>query len=448
MGVFAQDKWTIRGLALSVGVRYDHWANSFPEHRIGPAALAPNRNIVLPKTQGSNYHDITPRLGASYDVFGDGRTAIKVSLNKYLTALGSGGLISTGGTNPADNLITETTRNWNDANRNFVPDCDLINPNANGECAAMANRNFGGTRAGTTFDPELLRGWGSRNYNWEFSAGLQQELAPRVAGEVGYFRRAYGNFAVTDDRALASADYDTFSITAPSDPRLPGGGGHVVSGLFNLNPSKFGVPTDNFVTLSTNYGEQLEYWQGLDVNLNARPRPGLLLQGGLSTGRTVTDNCEIRAKLPEIALTNPYCRVTHAFRTQVKFLGMYTIPRVDVQISGALQSLPGPSLLANYVASNAEAARSLGRNLAGGARTVTVSILEPGRLYGERLNQLDLRFGKILRFGRTRANVGIDLFNAFNGNAVLQENSAFGRWRQPTEILLARFVKLDVQFDF
>jgi hypothetical protein len=448
MGIFAQDKWTVRRLALSAGVRFDYWANSFPEHRIGPATLAPARNIVLPATEGSNYKDITPRLGASYDLFGNGKTAIKASLNKYVTALGSGGLISTGGTNPADNLVTETNRSWADANRNYIPECDLINPNANGECGAMQNRAFGGTRAGTAYDPEFLRGWGKRNYNWEFSLGMQQELAPRVAGEIGYFRRAYGNFPVTDDRTLSAADFDTFSVTAPRDPRLPDGGGYVVSGLYDVRPNRFGLPTDNFVTLSDNFGEQSEYWQGVDFTVNARPRAGVLLQGGISTGRTVTDTCEIRQRLPETGLTNPFCRVTTAFLTQAKFLGTYIIPRIDVQVSGTFQSLPGPSLLANYVASNALVQPSLGRPLSGNAANVTVSILEPGTMYGERLNQLDLRFGKILRFGRTRANVGIDVFNALNSSAVLQENSTYGLWRQPSEIVLARFVKLDVKFDF
>jgi len=467
MGVFAQDRWTVRGLTLTAGLRYDHYANSFPEQHVGPAQLAPARDITFPAQHGSSYHDVTPRLGASYDLSGDGKTALKVSLNKYLVALGSGGQPGTNSVNPTNNLVTSTTRSWADTNRNFAPDCNLVSPLANGECGAMTNPAFGGVRTGTTYDPDFLRGWGVRNYNWEFSAGVQHELAPRVSAEVGYFRRAYGNFTVTDNRAVSPADYDTFSIAVPSDPRLPGGGGYQVSGLYDLKPAKFGIAADNFVTLSKNYGKQIEYWQGADVTVNARPRPGLFLQGGTSTGRTVADNCEVGAKLPEILsatstslvflplatqnvwIPAQYCHQTGAFLTQIKFLGSYNIPRIDVQVSGTYQSLPGPAIQANYNAPNALVRQSLGRDLSAGAnQNLPVNIVTPGSLYGSRANQLDLRVAKVLRFGGTKANVGIDLYNALNSSAVLALNNSFGAWQQPNEILLARFVKLNFQIDF
>jgi len=462
MGVFAQDRWSVRGLTLTAGVRYDYYTNSYPEQQIGPALFAPARNITIPETLGGRYHDVTPRFGAAYDVFGDGKTALKFSANKYLVALGVGGFPGTTSTNPADNLVVSTTRSWTDADRDFVADCDLVSPLANGECGAMDNRAFGGVRAGTNYDTELLRGWGKRLYNWEFSAGVQRELRPRVSADVGYFRRVYGNFTATDNRAVGPQDYDTFSITAPSDPRLAGGGGFTVSGLYDLNPARFGVAADNLVTHSKNFGDQTEYWHGVDLSLNARPTNRLMLQGGTSTGRTITDNCDIVANLPEMlfggtALTaanantwmpRQYCHQTGAWLTQAKFLGSYTIPRIDVLVSGTYQSLPGPQILANYVATTAEVRPSLGRDLAGGARNVTINIAEPGTLYGERVNQLDIRIAKILRFGGSRANVGIDIYNAFNGSAPLTLNNSFGAWQNPTEILLARFVKLNLSFDF
>jgi hypothetical protein len=200
----------------------------------------------------------------------------------------------------------------------------------------------------------------------------------------------------------------------------------------------------------------------VDVTVNARPGTGILLQGGLSTGRQTTDNCEVVEELPEmlfalptLQLTNAnvqvpkqFCHMQSPFLTQVKFIGVYTVPVVDVQVSGTFQSIPGPQLAANFVATNALVAPSLGRPLAGNAANVTVGILEPGALYGERLNQLDLRLAKILRVAQTRTTVGVDIANIFNSNAVLTENAAFAAWRRPQSILTARFAKLTLQFDF
>jgi hypothetical protein len=348
--------------------------------------------------------------------------------------------------NPSRNLVTSTTRSWRDANRNFVPDCNLLNALANGECGPLANRDFGGVRSRVTYDSERLNGWDKRNYNWEFSAGVQQELIPRVSADVSYIRRSYGNFPVTANLATNPADFDPFSITAPSDPRLPGEGGYVISGLYTIKPEKFGVPAENFVTLSRKSGNQLDYWQGVTMSVNARPQPGTLLQAGVSTGRRVTDDCEIRPHLDNPSLL--YCHVAEAFRTQVKGLASYTIPRWDVQVSGTFQSVAGPQILANYTASNAEVVPSLGRNLAGGARNITVNIVAPGTMYGDRLNQLDLRASKLLRFGRFRTRVNADVYNVLNSSAVLSLNNRFAAWQQPTLILVARFVKFSAQVDF
>src|SRR6266850_1178479 len=79
------------------------------------------------------------------------------------------------------------------------------------------------------------------------------EILPRTSVDVSYFRRSYGNFRVTDNRVLSPSDLDKFDVTAPSDPRLPGGGGDVVRGMYNLKPAKFGLASDNFVTLASNY---------------------------------------------------------------------------------------------------------------------------------------------------------------------------------------------------
>jgi hypothetical protein len=117
-------------------------------------------------------------------------------------------------------------------------------------------------------------------------------------------------------------------------------------------------------------------------------------------------------------------------------------------VSGALQSVPGPQVQANYVATNAVVQPSLGRPLSGGTANVTVGLIEPGSIYGDRRNQFDLRVGKVLRFSGTQSRLNLDLNNVFNANPVLSENPSYAVFRRPTAILPARVVRISVQFDF
>ena len=122
----------------------------------------------------------------------------------------------------------------------------------------MANANFGQPVPGNTYDPALMHGLGKRGYNWEFSTGIQHELLARTSVDVSYFRRTYGNFRVNDNRVLAAADFDKFDFAAPSDPRLPDGGGYTIHGMYNLNPAKFGLPSNTLVAAA----EQLRQADG------------------------------------------------------------------------------------------------------------------------------------------------------------------------------------------
>jgi hypothetical protein len=161
------------------------------------------------------------------------------------------------------------------------------------------------------------------------------------------------------------------------------------------------------------------------------------------TGYPVLNDPNLNVQFPA-----QYCRQQSPFLTQVKFLGSYLIPKVEVLISGALQSVAGPQVIGNFVATNPVVLPSLGRPLAGGAANVTVNLVPPGAMYGDRRNQLDLRIGKVLRFGGTQTKVNVDLNNVFNVHPVLTENPSFGVFRQPASILPARIARIGVQIDF
>jgi hypothetical protein len=207
----------------------------------------------------------------------------------------------------------------------------------------------------------------------------------------------------------------------------------------------------------------------VDLTVNARLRTALTLQGGLSTGRKTSKTCSIAAQLPETLAVfgffrqpTSFCDQATPYLTQWKALTTYTIPRIDVQVAGTFQSLPfagtnfpsiaSQSLAANWFVLGFQTIPDLGRPVSAGF--ASLNLVKPGELYGDRINQVDIRAAKILRYGRTKANIAIDLFNIFNANPVLTYNQSvppiFGgaAYLSPTSALSARLAKLTVQFDW
>ena len=460
---YAQEQWTLGRMTVQGALRYDHAWSYFPEQTVGPVRFFPTA-VTYPRTTGvEGYHDLWPRGGVAYDLFGTGKTSVKVNFGRYLEAAQNGGLFTA--LNPTGRLSTTTTRTWTDTNQNWVADCNLSNPAAQNlsasggdVCGPNASANFGTEVFDSTLDPGLLSGWGVRSGDWQWGASVQHELLPRVAVEVGYQRRWLVNSLATDNRARSAADHTLFGVTIPSDPRLPNGGGGVLDGLYNVTPEAAVRLNDNYQTLSSNIADWTQVANSINVNLTARMRNGLVLQGGFNTGTNTNDYCDIRSLIPEWTVvlaqspTNPWCDTSSGWVSRVTALGSYVIPKVDVQVSGTLRSDQGAPLAANWTAPNS-ATVGLNRPFAGlGSQTITVNLIEPGTLYGERVNQIDMRFAKILRFGRTRTTVGFDVYNLTNSNAVLTYNQIFSptttTWLRPNSVLQARFAKISAQVDF
>jgi hypothetical protein len=267
---------------------------------------------------------------------------------------------------------------------------------------------------------------------------------------------------MNDNLALAAGDLTPYTITAPSDPRLPNGGGYSIGTLYDVVPTRTGQ-VDNLATLANKYGEWYQYFNGFDLTLSLRAA-GFTVQGGTSTGQNVADNCDVRANLPElnagigaglvgsnVSTTSPYCHVAYGWLTQLRGLGSYSIPKIDAQVSAVFQSKPGALLSANYAMPSAQVATFLGRAPSGNVPNVTINLIEPGSLYGDRINQLDFRFAKNFQFGGKRAMISLDLYNVVNTNPVLTYNNSFtpgGLWLQPNSILTGRLARISAEWTF
>ena len=441
LGLFVQDQWTIDRMTLNLGLRLDYFNAFVPAATLGAGPFVDERSFgEIPCVPC--WKDIGPRVGLAYDLLGDGKTAVKASLGYFVSGEG---LRLAGRVNPINTSVKSTSRAWTDLDGDFVPDGDYRDRGANGELGAMANQNFGLPRVTTRFADDILAGWGVRPYNWQITAGVQHELTEGVALDVMYFRTWYGNFDLTDNLAVTSADFDSYSVTAPLDSRLPGGGGFVVDQLADVKPEKFGQ-FDNLVVQASEFGDQSSVYNGVDVTLSARIANGHL-SGGLSTGRTVTDRCFVVDSPQELL----HCRVEPPWSalTQVKLAGAYTLP-YDVRVSATFQNLSGPPTTANFTASNALVAPSLGRPLAGGRRTTRFNLMANDTTFLEdRVTQIDFRLSKIFQIGPTRLEGNFDIYNLFNTNSVLTLNNTFGgQWQRPFGVLPGRLMQFGAQLSF
>src|SRR5262249_13302765 len=347
---FVQDTWTHERLTIQGAVRYDRASSFSPSEHNGTSVTSAfnPQPVVLERTDGvSAYNDISPRFGIAYDVFGNGKTAIKFNIGRYLGPATNDTIYTQN--NPANRIVgfntTAINRAWTDTNGNYVVDCDILNPNlqvvpGGDTCGALTGNslNFGRPGTSTRVNPALLSGWGVRPTDSQWGVNLQQELFPRVSMEVGYHRRWWNNFTVTDNLAVGPGDYEKWTITAPRDPRLPGGGGYPID-VYTLTAAAAGRPADNYITSETDYGPaRINYWQGVDITVNARFKGSTNLQFGTTTGRAINDTC---ATILNVDSPDPRtCRLVDPVETTLRGLASYMVPKVGVQVSMTLRSQP------------------------------------------------------------------------------------------------------------
>jgi hypothetical protein len=481
--IFVQDSWTLRRLTLQGALRYDRVTSYAPVELNGTThtSFLNPEPITIQRTKGVDaYNDLTPRAGVAYDLFGNGRTALKFNWGHYLAYAANDSPYTS--TNPGATIVRNVqNRGWDDRNGNLVVDCDLLNPALNGECAAASSTaaNFGKLGAQTIVDPGVLKGSGVRPGDYQYTFTVQQQLLPRVSLDASVTHRTFHGFFVTTDlskhagRELSgspAASYETFTLTAPQDSRLAGGGGYPVT-VYVPTAAANSVAAVPFLVRESDIGaERDSHWDGVEFTVNARLRGGLTAQLGTSTGRGVVNTCETITKYAPTTATNTGsagpdprgCNNVEPWQSTIRGLASYTISRIGVLVSATVRSQPPPQITANWQVPSSVVVAALGHLPPGltAAGTTTIALTDnEHRVYADgRRTQIDMRFAKILRFGRTRTDVGVDLNNLLNTNYPTQYNTAYvyntdnaprpSGWATPTGIYNPRFVRLNFTVNF
>jgi hypothetical protein len=414
LGVYVQDSWTLDNLTVNAGVRYDYYKATIGANSVEGGRFVPARSfeqIDLP-----TFNDFSPRLGATYDLFGDGTTAVKVGVNKYVASM------SADFARTYDPSVSDSdTRNWDDLNGDDIAQDNEIGPSN--------DNNFG--LASTRRPDDNLK----REYNIEYSASIDRQLSEGLSVSVGYYRRTFHRLWFTDNVLLTAGDYLPVDVTSPLD-------GETIT-VFNLDPAKRGL-VDRVDTNAPD-GARKQIYNGIEATFVARtPGNGRIL-GGVTFDRARVKDCS-----PDDPNANGgrFCdqfggNVDIPFQPLLKLSGFYPLPVWGIELSGSLQSAPGEQLANTW---------DVGRGIIPGLTQsgVNVELISPGSLYADQITQLDLSVAKAVEFGGSnRVRLQLELFNVFNNNVVLNQRQTFGpRLYTPTRIMSARLVQIGASFNF
>jgi hypothetical protein len=425
VGLYVQDSWTWHRLTLNPGLRYEILLGSVPAQSAPAGRFVPARSFAaIPKLP--DWKNWAPRFGAAYDLFGDGKTAIKGSVGKYMNQMATGFADKYNPLVLGSDIVT-----WKDLNGDGIAEDNELGP---------ANNATLGVRRNINPDPGI-----KRPYQILYNAGVQHQLLGSLSLSVNYYRREYHDITYTTNLAVPLSAYTLVNIT---DPR---GNGQTLP-VYNLNPANLGLVNELDTTSPNN---RITY-NGVDVTTSGRGRNGATLGGGISVGRTVSIQCDVED--PNALRFCDQSQYSIPRAKTLKINGSYPLPYA-FRVSGVLQSANGfgpQTVNANWPTPNPDnhdvyAAYIVNRGVLPTLSQSQVSVLlnPPGSTYMPRVTQLDLSVAKTVRAHGATLIPQMDIFNTLNANTVLTEITTFGpALGNPATILTGRLIRFQVRVNF
>jgi hypothetical protein len=386
---------------------------SFPEYR----------NIPL-------WYNTSPRVSGTYDITGDGKTALRVSAAKYYDVVGTG---TPGGLNPNGQIQQNFV--WNDLNGDR-----LFQPGELGAASAptvpLPYENLASGR-----NPELRR-----PYRNEFTLGIDRELRPNLALSVSWIQRKEHDPITNIDNGKPFERYTLVdAVEAGRDGRL-GTADDAILQVYNEM-----LPTQTSVTYTTNDDRVAQRYKGIDFTLTRRFVGRWTLLGGYTWSKTEVDMTSVTN--PNNAYVNaagrPGIDRTHNF----KMTGAYQAPW-DVIIGGNFRLQSGEPITRTV------SVVGLNQNPGG----VDVNAEPRGSYVLPWLPTLDLRASKGFQFGSQQVDLEVDMYNVTNANTVFGVRTNTGlinvleggtgptvtipQFLSPTGVLGPRIVRFNVVYRF
>jgi hypothetical protein len=452
VAAYVQDTVTANRLTLQLGVRFDRnhdqaFAASADANPLVPAWLpAVNFPGVDP---GVVFNNVSPRLGLTYDLRGNGKTVARANYASYWGQVGTGGVANQ--LNPISRISVRYP--WIDANADkFVQASEIIASNR--PLAVTGNwdpNNPSAVTTANTVDPHL-----ANDRTDEVIVGVDHEIARGFGVGVNYIWRRYANFNWTDINGLTSADYSPVSFTPPA-ASCPAAQAARCPAVTFYQPN-FQLPT---VTTLTNADGFNRGFNGLEITGRRRLANRWLMNSSFSYNSTLVNFDQFTGSVTSTNVTSsalvedPTNRAVrdgfqYDYPTSGSGIGnVYVNARWLFKLSGMYEAPYGVNVSAFYNARQGypfeASVQSPSRVNGGGIATVLLDGVGENRL--PTYQNLDFHVERPVFMGTARLVPALDVFNVMNGNTVqaLQRTQNAATANQISAVLAPRVVRVGVK---